>query len=50
MSDEYSSSWACKYDKFSPCEYCGKCRKGYDYNDEPDPDREYELARDEDRL
>lgn len=35
----------CKYDPFIPCEDCGKCRRSDD--DERDPDRDYELKRDE---
>lgn len=38
----------CKYDPWSPCEYCTKCGKHYDDEDEQDPDREYERERDED--
>ena len=37
----------CRYDKYSPCENCGKCGRDYDNEDERDPDREYEKARDE---
>jgi len=36
----------CRYDPYNPCEQCGKCRRGYDEEDERDPDREYELKRD----
>lgn len=35
----------CRYDPFSPCEQCGRCGRISD-EDERDPDREYELARD----
>ena len=37
----------CKYDRYSPCENCGKC---YEPEEDDDPDREYELKRDEGRL
>ena len=36
----------CTYDPYNPCEHCGKCGCDYD-EDERDPDREYELWRDE---
>ena len=36
----------CRYDPYNPCEECGECGRGYDDEDERDPDREYELARD----
>lgn len=36
----------CRYDPFTPCENCGKCGRKSD-EDERDPDREYELKRDE---
>lgn len=36
----------CRYDPYNPCESCGKCGRGYDDEDERDPDREYELKRD----
>lgn len=38
----------CRYDKYSPCEECGECGRMFDDDDdyEPDPDREYEEARD----
>lgn len=48
MDEEIMMCRPCKYDRFSPCECCGKCNSGYDYEDE-DPDREYEEARDEGR-
>lgn len=49
--EEYNSCRPCVYDRFSPCEWCGKCYSKYDDPDyEPDPDRDYELARDEGRL
>lgn len=49
--EEYNSCRPCTYDRFSPCEWCGKCYSKYNDEDyEPDPDRDYELARDEGRL
>lgn len=37
----------CRYDKYSPCDECGECGRTFDDDDyEPDPDREYEEARD----
>lgn len=38
--------WHCTYDPYNPCEHCGKCGHEAD-EDERDPDREYELWRDE---
>lgn len=46
MDEEYMMCRPCKYDRFSPCECCGKC---WTPEEDPDPDREYEEARDEGR-
>ncbi|MBQ1463775.1 MAG: hypothetical protein IIZ18_03100 [Ruminococcus sp.] len=46
MDEEYMMCRPCKYDRFSPCECCGKCLTP---EEDPDPDREYEEARDEGR-
>lgn len=46
MDDEIMMCRPCKYDRYSPCECCGKC---WTPEEDPDPDREYEEARDEGR-
>ena len=38
----------CRYDIYNPCENCGRCGRRSDDEDERDPDREYEEARDKD--
>lgn len=33
-AEEYSSCWPCSYDRFSPCEHCGRCGRGRESEDD----------------
>ena len=49
MDEEIMMCRPCKYDRFSPCECCGKCNSGYDYEDDydDDPNDAYHRWRDD---